>query len=851
MVLSSCKVLQPSQQDELPVTTIDLDTLEVSSKEKVTVYQGAEQRVIDILHTQLDVSFDWQNQYLLGEANLWLTPYFFPLDSVVLDAQGMEINQVLQLRADTSITLHYTFNNDKLTVRLPQTTRKGDSLHLFIDYVAKPNESQADESGSAIRSDKGLYFINPTGEQSEKPKQIWTQGEPESNSHWFPTVDSPNEKTTQEIAITVDEKYVSLSNGRLEYSALNGDGTRTDYWIQKKPHAPYLFMMAVGNFAVVKDNWNDLPVHYYVEPEYKEHAKAIFQYTPEMLSFFSDITGVPYPWAKYHQVVVRDYVSGAMENTSAVIFGEFVQKTQRELIDGDNQNIVAHEMFHHWFGDLVTCESWSHLPLNESFATYGPYLWREFKYGKDDADHYLESNLNGYLEEALFKKENMVRYDYEHPLEMFDAHSYSKGSLLLHMLRNYMGDTAFFAGVTQYLNDYAYQAAEVDQLRLSMEKATGLDLSMFFNQWFFDKGHPKFEVDYYYLPDSNELKVRFIQEQDLEEFPLYRIPIEISVWTNEKKISHHFNLEEKEQTVVIKCEAAPQNVLVDPRGVLLAEWQHNKKYRWYLHQYENAKGYRARKNALDILKESASTDTSAKEVIINALSDNHYSLRKMALEAIPVVLPYKRQVVYNRLLMLTQKDPHPQVRGEALALLVDLFSNESIIPILQEKLSDSSYYVLGKALKGVVKINPSMGLLLAQEFESEPSAAMKLNLAEVYAEDGNAQNQSFYTSHYADLSGREKGQFFYLWASFLIQVNNNTLTLQTLPIFEETTLDEDSWWVRFFLLKGLQDLKRNYTTLKALNSEKASTYEAIEAEVAKSMNRILSEETNQRILNSF
>ena len=184
---------------------------------------------------------------------------------------------------------------------------------------------------------------------------------------------------TQEIKITVGSRYVTLSNGLLLSSKPNGDGTRTDYWKQTLPHAPYLAMMAIGEFAVVKDKWKGIDVDYYVEPAYEPHAKAIFGETPAMLDYYSDVLKLPYAWEKYSQVVVRDYVSGDMENTTATIHGEFLHRTDRELLDGDNERIIAHELFHHWFGDLVTCESWSNLPLNESFATYGEYMWLEHR----------------------------------------------------------------------------------------------------------------------------------------------------------------------------------------------------------------------------------------------------------------------------------------------------------------------------------------------------------------------------------------------------------------------------------------------------------------------------------------
>ena len=366
-------------------------------------YQPATTQLHDLMHTRLRVRFDWQKQYLIGEATLTLKPYFYPQKTLILDAKGMDIKQV-QLVADAGEKdLKYTYDQHKLTITLDKTYTRTDQYQVFIAYTAKPNELEA-KGSAAITSDKGLYFINPLGQDPNKPRQIWTQGETEANSAWFPTIDKPNQKMTQEIYITVEAKYTTLSNGSLQYSRKNADGTRTDYWKMEKPHSPYLAMLAVGEFAVIKDKWRNIDVDYYVEPQYKNTAKAVFGNTPTMMEFFSTKLGFDYPWNKYAQVVVRDFVSGAMENTTASTFMESVQVDRRGLLDANWDYIIAHELFHQWFGDLVTLESWANLPLNESFANYSEYLWEEHKNGKMSADVAGLKEMQTYLGEAETNK---------------------------------------------------------------------------------------------------------------------------------------------------------------------------------------------------------------------------------------------------------------------------------------------------------------------------------------------------------------------------------------------------------------------------------------------------------------
>ena len=391
---STSKKTQSAKSVVIEEPSITLDTIKVTSEEapKKKKYQATHTKLNDIIHTKLWVSFDWQKSQMLGKAEIEIKPYFYPTNMLYLNARGMDITSVqlfdkstigsknslkakeYELKNDLSEKPNtYKYENDSLKINLGREYNSKETYYVVIEYIAKPNELKKGGS-SAISDDKGLYFINPTGSDPNKMPQIWTQGETQSNSVWFPTIDNPTEKMTDEIYMTVDNKYITLSNGLLTDSKKNADGTRTDHWKMDLPHAPYLVMMAVGEFKkIVDEPWNGKEVSYYVEKEYEPHAKAIFGKTKKMIEFYSTKLGVPYAWPKYAQIVVRDYVSGAMENTSATLHGDFVcYQTTREMIDGaKGESTIAHELFHQWFGDLASCESWSNLTLNESFATYG------------------------------------------------------------------------------------------------------------------------------------------------------------------------------------------------------------------------------------------------------------------------------------------------------------------------------------------------------------------------------------------------------------------------------------------------------------------------------------------------
>ena len=321
---------------------------------ELPVYRASNTIAHDLVHTSLKVSFDWKKRRMAGIAQITLHPHFKTSNEVVLNARGMQINEVSLVRPDKNILLGYEYHHDSLIISLDRDYKKEENYTLYIDYVARPEELDSIGGSSAITSDKGLYFINADGKDKYKPRQLWTQGETQSNSVWFPTIDATNQKMTQDIAITVDSSMVTLSNGLLIKSISNPDGSRTDYWKQTLPHAPYLAMMCVGNYAVVKDSWRGKEVSYYVEPEFRDVAHNIFGKTPEMMEFFSTKLGVPFAWEKYAQVVARDYVSGSMENSSATLHGEFLQQTPREMLDESYEEFISHELFHQWFGDLVT-----------------------------------------------------------------------------------------------------------------------------------------------------------------------------------------------------------------------------------------------------------------------------------------------------------------------------------------------------------------------------------------------------------------------------------------------------------------------------------------------------------------
>ena len=350
---------------------VTLDTMQVHPGEGddpttvLPAYKPSEERKWDLLHTILDLSFDWKSETVKGKATLTLTPVFYSQTSLHLDAKNFDVHSIT---VDDQPVETFQNTGDEIIITLGSTFKKDQQLKVEIDYSAHPSAS-GNKPNAAITSDKGLFFIDPQDTIPGKPRQIWSQGETTNNSRWFPTLDQPNERCTQEVILTVADTMLTLSNGLLVSSTAMPGGMRRDDWKLDLPIAPYLTMIAVGQWDKVTDYWRGRPVDYYVDPGYGSSARAIFANTPEMIEFFSRKLGYEYVWPKYDQIVVKDFVSGAMENATATVFGDFVQFHKDDVIeDGTNDYIVAHELFHHWFGDLVTCESWANLTLNEGIC---------------------------------------------------------------------------------------------------------------------------------------------------------------------------------------------------------------------------------------------------------------------------------------------------------------------------------------------------------------------------------------------------------------------------------------------------------------------------------------------------
>ncbi len=779
---------------------------EVVTRVERKVYRDSYPLINDLVHTKLEVKFDWQKKYLFGKATITLHPHFYTTDSLILNARGMDIREVSLVKKNTEHEkLNFYYDNLLIRIKLDKEYKHDEDYTVFVDYTSKPDELS--EGGSiAITKDKGLYFINADGSDPDKPKEIWTQGETESNSVWFPTIENPSQKMTQEIYITVDTMYKTLSNGLLITSTSNSDGTRTDYWKQSLPAAPYLTMIAVGDYAIVKDRWRNIEVNYYVEHDYEKYAKMIFGHTPEMLEFFSTKLGVTFPWEKYSQIVVRDFVSGAMENTTAVVHREAVQENSREYLDDDFEDYIAHELFHHWFGDLVTCESWANLSLNESFANYGEYLWYEYKFGRDDADYINQLGQSNYLQSSQGKDPDLIRFDYEDREDMYDAVSYSKGGRVLHMLRKHVGDEAFYASLNNYLESHKFSSGEVHDLRLAFEKITGEDLNWFFNEWFLNHGKPSLTIDYAWNDSAKQETVTITQTQDLQKNPLYKIPLLVDLYHDGKVDRKKITIEKIKQAFVFTLPSKPDLVNVDAEKMLLCIKKDNKLKADFIFQYYHAPLYLDRFEAVTKIGVTYEPNTAGSKMMEDALSDKFWNIRLSAIKNIGDVVKSDEKRLASKLVAMAKNDDKSQVRSGALKALAKYCSDDSLMSVYENALNDSSYLVMTSAFKIICDKDEKRGMELAKKLEHDDDDQVKTAVAILYAQTGKEENNTFLLSTLKKVNGYERYSLISSYTKFLLKMEDAKIIQSGTEGLANVSRTAASRWMRNAATNALKDV---------------------------------------------
>lgn len=525
----------------------------------------------DVLHYRVALDLDETTKSMDGTVDIRLQAEE-EIAEVTLDAETYEVRAA---HAGDE-PLDFTHEGGKLTVTLAEPLAAGETLTLRIDYGGSGIDVDATEYGMPASYDLGLDFKDET---DANPQLINTLSFPEGARHWYPSVDHPADRASFELLATVREDWKVLSNGRL-LGITEGDrpGTRTHHWRLDEPHPTYLSVLVAGPYEVIEDFHGDIPVNYWVYPKDVENAPRSFHKTTAMMAFFEEEFGVPYPWNKYDQITIPG-IGGGAESTTATVLGQSTIHDERAEQDFPSHGLVAHEVAHHWWGDLTTYRDWGETWLTESFGTYSEYRWHAYELGPDEAGENMRRKRESYFRQAQTVLRPVVTNQWRRPNDNFDAHTYPKGAALIRLLRHLTGDQNFRAGTRHFLEKHSFQPVDTEDFITAFAEAADQDIRWFIDMWLRRPGHPVLEIESEWTGDAVEMRIRQVQgpEASMGTVPeAYRAPLSVRVVTASGSETHPFMLEGREQSVSFPATEEPRYVRFDADDVLLAELKIDK-----------------------------------------------------------------------------------------------------------------------------------------------------------------------------------------------------------------------------------------------------------------------------------
>jgi aminopeptidase N len=573
--------------------------------------QYAPDQPVRTLHARIEIDPDLNRGTIQGRVTHRMCVVGASASRVVLQAAEL---QILNVRIGRR-RLSFEHRDPQLHVELGRQYEAGAEFELIIEYKGQPRA--------------GLYFIRPDADHPHKRLELWSQGQDEDSRFWFPCFDSPSMKSTWELVATAPADMRVLANGRLRSERPARGGRVRHHFALEQPAPAYLVALVVGTFDEIRARAGRLPVRYYVPPGKRSEGRRAFGRTPEMITLFGRLTGVTFPYARYDQVVLQDFIFGGMENTTLTTMFEDILVDERGALDYEPEGIVAHELMHQWFGDWVTCHDWASAWLNEGWATFGEVLWEEEARGVDAAAVYRRQQLQSYLSEDGVYRRPLVQRSFRKPIEVFDRHLYEKGGLVLNQLRWLMGPERFWAGTRLYLERHGGMTVESADFRQAMEDASGLNLGRYFQQYVHGAGYPAFKVRQSHDPERKLLRLDIEQSQEGEPFD---IEVDIRVQGRDATTTR-VRLSERKQVVFLPCPTAPKSVRFDVGGQLVKTLEHQKPRSWWSWELKNDDDVIGRVEAAKALGKDGSPE--ARRALKRALSsDAHWAVRQAAAGAL-------------------------------------------------------------------------------------------------------------------------------------------------------------------------------------------------------------------------
>ena len=639
-------------------------------------------REIDVHHIKIDVSVNLVSGSVYGNVVHTFSPLSSSLKSFYLDADDMTIRRVRMNDND----IKFDHSGGKLYITMDNAIGWKDTVNVRVDYTSFPT--------------LGTFFIRPDEVYPDKPWQAWTQGEETDNHHWVPIYDYPNDRSTFETILTVDRRFKAVSNGELVSVVENSDGTHTWHWRENFPMVAYLISYVVGEYVKVEDSYKNIPVNYWVYEENQNETMRSFGLTTDMMKYFGKMIGIEYPFEKYDQIIVDDFMFGGMENITLTHNTDRTMYDQFAAPDVSSDELVAHELAHQWFGDMITTRNWANIWLNEGFATFLSRKYRENKFGHDEGEYDRLGEMRSYFYANKRWARPTVYHHYYVPMDLFDGHVYAKGSLILNMMQDHLGDAAFWRSVQHYAKVNQYKNVETQDLKKAIEEISGQNLDWFFKQWVYEPGYPEYDVKWSYNQRNRTVQLKIKQTQDTTKTGLFKMPIEVRV----DEHLHTVWVDKKEVVYELPVDMRPELVIFNSGLRIPCELTFNKPVNEWILQLEKGPHVLDRIAAIDVLKNKKGRRSVELALLKAASADPFWGVRREAIQGLSKLKPKQ----YAKELMEISEGQDNRVRRAIWSALKNYKGDKEVSAFLQDVIStDQKYYSISDAFRALVTVDTS------------------------------------------------------------------------------------------------------------------------------------------------
>ena len=647
-----------------------------------------------MVHIDLNFHFNINKKEVIGVATEKIVPLKTDYKTIHLNAMDMKIEKV----NIGSKSLQYNYNGKILAINLDKAYGLNDTLTFSVSYTTIPS--------------RGIFFILPDKGYPNRTPQLWSQSESEDAQYWYPCHDYPDDFSTSSLTATVPEDWVVVSNGLLKKELTNkSDHTKTFTWVEDKPHVVYLNSIVAGKYKILKAKWDNVPIYYYVEPEYVKDAGTNFSHTPDILKYFSEVTGYHYAWQKLSLSTVTDFTEGGMENVSAITLTDNTFHDKNADPEVSTTDLVSHETAHQWFGDLLTCRSWSHAWLNEGFATFFEALYGRHAFGEDHFNYEMSNDQKQVIQADNRDRQSTVYRRFNNSEDVFSQYIYPRGADILNMLRFVLGDQLFFKGIRHYVHKFQFQNIDTHDFANAMREATGKNLYWFFDEWLYKAGHPDFDVKYNYDSSTHKLMMTVDQTQKVDSLtPVYKMPVNIYIVTPSQKITKKIWIDSLNNTFTFDIQDKPLMVNFDEGHFLLKELNFKKSVDELVYQLQNDPDLVGRIWAVDQLeKEKGDGVVNA---IVKALKDDKFwGVRAECAAALGKFKDKDSQ----QALIASLSDKDPRVETNAINSLAN-FKNADVAKLVKDKFEhDKNYYVKAAAVTSFANVDSAQALPVVEQ----------------------------------------------------------------------------------------------------------------------------------------